>query len=82
MFPRNLILLVAAESHTDARSVEAELNGRRVRGQAGNRIRAALARRRLISVGDAPAQAGTALSVIEAEAHPGSTLGITRGRPF
>jgi len=54
MFPRSLILQVAAESLTDARSVEAELNGRRVRGQAGIRIRNALARRRMISVGAAP----------------------------
>lgn len=49
MFPRSLILIVAAESLADARSVEAELNGRRVRGQVGSRIRACLARRGLVT---------------------------------
>jgi hypothetical protein len=54
MFTRALYLEVAAEALVDWRSVEAELNGRRVRGQAGIRIRNALARRRLISVAAAP----------------------------
>lgn len=67
MFPRSLILIVAAETHADARSVEAELNGRRVRGQVGNRIRANLARRGLAPAA-VEASAQTVLGAADARA--------------